>query len=143
MRVARRCCQALVPKKRLHVTQVGSALVEKELGRGLLTGAIKSGAELQDSDSRKQRFPRFEGENFDKTLKAVETIENVAKRHQAEVDTNFFGAMSSLSPCCGVRPCIRGSRVIRKSASDSEKTRLNGANANVSDVHCTIWFATI
>jgi aryl-alcohol dehydrogenase-like predicted oxidoreductase len=53
------------------------------LGRGLLTGSIKSGAELQDSDSRKKRFPRFEGENFDKNLKAVETIEKVAKRHQA------------------------------------------------------------
>ena len=30
VRVTRRCCQALVPKKRLHVTQVGSALVEEE-----------------------------------------------------------------------------------------------------------------
>ena len=30
MRVARGCCHALMPKKRLHVAQVGSALVEKE-----------------------------------------------------------------------------------------------------------------
>ena len=28
VRVASRCCQALVPKKRLHVTQIGPALVE-------------------------------------------------------------------------------------------------------------------
>ena len=54
------------------------------LGRGLLTGTIKTGAELSEADSRKQRFPRFEGENLDQNLKAVETIENIAKRHQAK-----------------------------------------------------------
>ena len=30
VRVARRCCDALVSQERLHVTQVGSALVEQE-----------------------------------------------------------------------------------------------------------------
>jgi aryl-alcohol dehydrogenase-like predicted oxidoreductase len=41
-------------------------------------------ARVERSSSRKQRYPRFDGENLDKNLKAVETIENIAKRHQAK-----------------------------------------------------------
>lgn len=36
------------------------------LGRGMLTGAIKSAADLHESDGRAVRMPRFQGENFDK-----------------------------------------------------------------------------
>ena len=36
------------------------------LGRGMLTGAIKTAADLHESDGRVVRMPRFQGENFDK-----------------------------------------------------------------------------
>jgi aryl-alcohol dehydrogenase-like predicted oxidoreductase len=47
------------------------------LGRGFLTGAIRSPDDLDASDWR--RFnPRFQGENFDKNLELVERIESMA-----------------------------------------------------------------
>ncbi len=54
------------------------------LGRGLLTGAIKTGAELAETDSRRQRFPRFAGENLANNLKAVAVIDEIAERHKAK-----------------------------------------------------------
>ena len=39
------------------------------LGRGMLTGAIKSAADLHESDGRATRMPRFQGENFDQVCR--------------------------------------------------------------------------
>ena len=48
------------------------------LGHGMLTGAIRSLDELDDSDWRKTN-PRFMGENFQKNLRIVEEVEAVAR----------------------------------------------------------------
>jgi aryl-alcohol dehydrogenase-like predicted oxidoreductase len=53
------------------------------LGRGFLTGKIRSVDDLQEDDSRRQRFPRFERENLEANLKLVEQVEAVAERHDA------------------------------------------------------------
>ncbi len=53
------------------------------LGRGFLTGKIRSVDDLQESDSRRQRFPRFERENLEANLALVEQVEAVASRHGA------------------------------------------------------------
>jgi aryl-alcohol dehydrogenase-like predicted oxidoreductase len=53
------------------------------LGRGFLTGKIRSVDDLQEHDSRRQRFPRFERENLEANLKLVEQVEAVASRHDA------------------------------------------------------------
>ena len=47
------------------------------LGRGFLTGQIKSTADFDDGDSRKTN-PRFEGENFERNLRAVAEVEAIA-----------------------------------------------------------------
>jgi aryl-alcohol dehydrogenase-like predicted oxidoreductase len=47
------------------------------LGRGFLTGAIRSPDDFGDDDSRKTN-PRFMGENFDVNLRAVEEVEALA-----------------------------------------------------------------
>jgi aryl-alcohol dehydrogenase-like predicted oxidoreductase len=49
------------------------------LGRGFLTGAIASPADVTDDDYRKTN-PRFMGENFAKNLKLVEAVAAMAKR---------------------------------------------------------------
>ncbi|KAJ9609551.1 hypothetical protein H2200_005878 [Cladophialophora chaetospira] len=46
------------------------------LGRGFLTGAIKSTADVND---RRKAFPRFHEENFSSNLKLVEIFEDIAK----------------------------------------------------------------
>jgi aryl-alcohol dehydrogenase-like predicted oxidoreductase len=50
------------------------------LGRGFLTGAIKSVADLGDKDFRASRYPRFSGENFDKNQALVERVRAIAER---------------------------------------------------------------
>ena len=48
------------------------------LGRGFLSGEFKKFEDLPKDDYRRQS-PRFQGENFDKNLKLVEKIEEIAK----------------------------------------------------------------
>jgi aryl-alcohol dehydrogenase-like predicted oxidoreductase len=47
------------------------------LGRGFLTGAIKSPADFDDDDFRRNN-PRFQGENFDANLKLVDEVRGLA-----------------------------------------------------------------
>ena len=50
------------------------------LGRGFLTGRIRSHADLDEGDSRAERFPRFERENLERNLALVEKLEGIAER---------------------------------------------------------------
>ncbi len=52
------------------------------LGRGFLTGAIRSREQLDDTDFRKTN-PRFAGENFEHNLRLVERVEQVAREVSA------------------------------------------------------------
>ena len=49
------------------------------LGRGFLTGRIRSVEDLAEDDSRRNgRFPRFQGENFQRNLDLVERVRQIA-----------------------------------------------------------------
>jgi aryl-alcohol dehydrogenase-like predicted oxidoreductase len=48
------------------------------LGRGLLTGAIATHADLAESDARRTRHPRFEGDNLAHNLELVRVLEEIA-----------------------------------------------------------------
>ncbi|MBV9864952.1 MAG: aldo/keto reductase [Abitibacteriaceae bacterium] len=48
------------------------------LGRGFLTGAIKTSDDLAPDDSRR-RMPRFQGENFQKNLDLVKEVQELAQ----------------------------------------------------------------
>jgi aryl-alcohol dehydrogenase-like predicted oxidoreductase len=50
------------------------------LGRGFLTGTITKKSDLGDKDVRAQRYPRFEGENFEKNQVLVERVRAIAGR---------------------------------------------------------------
>ena len=52
------------------------------LGRGFLTGQIKSRADLSDDDWRRND-PRWSEENFDRNLALVDVVRGVAERHGA------------------------------------------------------------
>ncbi|MEA2154822.1 MAG: hypothetical protein QOE11_962 [Solirubrobacteraceae bacterium] len=50
------------------------------LGRGFLTGRIRSLQDLSEDDARRAgRFPRFEGENFQRNLDLVVRVEEIAE----------------------------------------------------------------
>ncbi|WP_299050945.1 aldo/keto reductase [uncultured Nocardioides sp.] len=64
--------------------ELGIGLVPySPLGRGLLTGAIGSASDLDDSDARTARFPRFQGEAFDANLALVAKIRELAEAKDA------------------------------------------------------------
>jgi aryl-alcohol dehydrogenase-like predicted oxidoreductase len=48
------------------------------LGRGLLTGAIAAPSDLSESDARRTRHPRFEGDNLAHNLEIVRVLEEIA-----------------------------------------------------------------
>ena len=50
------------------------------LGRGFLTGAFRSAADLPEGDTRAQRFPRFSETNFARNLAIVDRVEELARR---------------------------------------------------------------
>lgn len=62
--------------------ELGVAVVAySPLSRGMLTGAVRSPSDFEESDFR--RFmPRFSEENFPKNLKLVDQIGEIAKRKQ-------------------------------------------------------------
>ena len=50
------------------------------LGRGFLTGTIGKDTDLGKQDARKERYPRFQGENLHKNLQIVERVREIAER---------------------------------------------------------------
>ena len=61
--------------------ELGIGLVPySPLGRGLLTGATTDPAALGRDDSRRIRFPRFQGEAFEQNLALVERIRSIAEQ---------------------------------------------------------------
>lgn len=61
--------------------ELGVSLVAySPLGRGFLTGTIKSVDSLDKDDFRRSHQPRFQGENLDHNLKIVEAVESIAAR---------------------------------------------------------------
>ncbi len=48
------------------------------LGRGFLTGKIKSLQDLTEGDFRSERYPRFQGQNIQQNLKLVQRVEEIA-----------------------------------------------------------------
>ncbi len=48
------------------------------IGRGFLSGAIKSPDDLDETDWRRN-LPRFQGENFNKNLELVDRVESIAR----------------------------------------------------------------
>src|ERR1700734_3279156 len=50
------------------------------LGRGFLTGTITKKSDLGEKDARSQRYPRFEGDNFERNQALVARVKAIAER---------------------------------------------------------------
>jgi aryl-alcohol dehydrogenase-like predicted oxidoreductase len=60
------------------IRELGIGLVAySPLGRGFLSGRIRSAGDLEENDFRRSN-PRFQGENFQKNLELVERVEELA-----------------------------------------------------------------
>lgn len=64
-----------------YCAEIGAAFVPySPLGRGFLTGEIKSFADLPENDWRRTN-PRFQGENFEKNFEIVRRVNSIASKH--------------------------------------------------------------
>jgi aryl-alcohol dehydrogenase-like predicted oxidoreductase len=62
------------------VRELGIGLVAfSPLGRGFLTGHAKRAEEYPEGDFRRSSDPRYQGENFDANMRAVEAVRDVAR----------------------------------------------------------------
>jgi aryl-alcohol dehydrogenase-like predicted oxidoreductase len=74
----------LEPKITPLLRELGIGLVPfSPLGRGFLTGAVKRAEEYPEGDYRRGD-PRFQGENFDRNMRAASVVEEVAKQKNAK-----------------------------------------------------------
>lgn len=63
--------------------ELGIAFVAySPLGRGFLTGEIKSIDDLDETDARR-RHPRFQPENFSRNIELVDAVRSIAAAHEA------------------------------------------------------------
>ena len=53
------------------------------LGRGFLTGAVRSPGTLAEDDIRRVRMPRFQRENLERNVELVERVEEIAREKGA------------------------------------------------------------
>ena len=49
------------------------------LGRGLLTGTVRSSADLPEGDVRRERFPRFQADNLEANARLVDELRGIAE----------------------------------------------------------------
>jgi len=74
------------------------------LGRGILSGAIKSPEDLPPGDQRRD-MPRFQGENFYKNLELVSTLKEIAAElgiKAAQLALAWCGRNGNATPIVGV-----------------------------------------
>ncbi len=71
--------EAIIPT----IKELGIGLVPFcPIGRGFLTGQIKSFDDIAEDDFRK-RDPRFQGDNFAKNMRLVALVQDIAKKYDA------------------------------------------------------------
>jgi len=100
--------------------ELGIGLVAySPLGRGFLTGQIRSTDDFADDDSRKTN-PRFTGDNFQRNLRAVEEVKAIATEvgaTPAQVALAWVLAQGdSIAPIPGTK---RVARVEENTAADA------------------------
>ena len=104
--------------------ELGIALVAySPLGRGFLTGAIKSPADV--AGDWRGTLPRFQAENFDKNLKLVAEIESVAQKKGVKTSQLVLAWLRKQSKVVHLLP---GTRSVER-----VKENLVGLEVEVSD----------
>ena len=97
------------------------------MGRGMLTGEIKSHEDIPADDLRK-KLPRFYPENFEINLKLVKELEQIAKKKDCSPAQLALGWLLSLSKQPGMPEIIP-----IPGATTAERVKENTAAVELSD----------
>jgi pyridoxine 4-dehydrogenase len=96
------------------------------MGRGMLTGQIKSFEDIPDNDFRKI-LPRFQPENFEINMKLVKELEKIAKKKNCTSTQLAPGWVRSLSKREGMHEIIPipGATTVDRVIENSIRGRAN------------------
>ncbi|KUJ07934.1 Aldo/keto reductase [Mollisia scopiformis] len=94
------------------------------MGRGFLTGEVKSPSDIPDGDMRKH-MPRFQGENFQKNLTLVDEVSKIAKQKGCTTAQLAIAWVAQLSKQLAVPVIpIPGATTVERVAENSKKISL-------------------
>jgi aryl-alcohol dehydrogenase-like predicted oxidoreductase len=130
------------PKVLPVLRELGIGLVAySPLGRGFLTGEIRSTDDFADDDSRKTN-PRFTGENFERNLRAVDELKAIAAEVGASpAQVALAWVLAQGDDIAAIPGTKRVSRVEENIAADGvhlsadQRDKLNGLTPAVGDHH--------
>jgi aryl-alcohol dehydrogenase-like predicted oxidoreductase len=130
------------PKVLPVLRELGIGLVAySPLGRGFLTGEIRSTDDFADDDSRKTN-PRFTGENFERNLRAVDELKAIAAEVGASpAQVALAWVLAQGDDIAAIPGTKRVSRVEENIAADGvhlsadQLGKLNGLTPAVGDHH--------
>jgi aryl-alcohol dehydrogenase-like predicted oxidoreductase len=98
--------------------ELGVGLVAySPLGRGLLSGTYRSGADLPADDSRRTRYPRYSEENLEHNLHLAGRIEDLARRHGLDAPTLVLAWVLSRGKDVVPIPGTRSSANLRRNVA--------------------------
>jgi pyridoxine 4-dehydrogenase len=97
------------------------------MGRGVLTGQIKSFDDIPDTDFRKM-LPRLQPENFEANMKLVKEVEKIAKKKSCTSGKLALGWLVSLSKREGMPEIIP-----IPGATTVERVKENGVVVELSE----------
>jgi len=113
--------------------ELGIAFVPySPLGRGFLTGAIKSIDDLAEDDWRRDN-PRFQGENFEKNIELVRVVERVASARESTAAQVALAWVLAL----GDHVCpIPGTRKVKYLEENVRAVDLELTTAKLDELNC-------
>ncbi len=94
------------------------------LGRGFLTGQFKKFEDIPANDYRRQS-PRFQGENFEKNLKLVESIQLFGGREAVHAGTARPGMGSRARRRCGPDPRHKAPQISGRESRSTQRFDLS------------------
>lgn len=102
--------------------ELGIAFVPySPLGRGFLTGSIKSIDDLPADDWRRNN-PRFQGDNLQKNLEIVKTVEEVAAKHGVPASQVALAWVLQASPAVAAIPGTKRIKYLESNAAAADLT---------------------
>lgn len=103
------------------------------LGRGFLTGEIKSVDDLAPDDGRRHH-PRFQGENFAQNLKIVELVNEIAAAHHATAAQVAIAWTLQVSDITLPIPGTKRLKYLEDNAAAGDLTLTSGEMQILSDI---------
>jgi len=103
------------------------------LGRGFLTGEIKSFEDIPQDDYRRND-PRYQGENFSKNMVLVDVVKDIAQSHNAAPGQIALAWLLAQGPDVVPIPGTKRLKYLQENAASANITLSEGDLARLGDI---------